>query len=363
METKDLAKKELLSIKPYEPGRPIEEVQREYNLKSVIKLASNENPLGPSPKAMASIKKALTNINRYPDANGFYLKKKLAKYLGVESSNLVLGNGSDELICLALKTFLNKGDKVIISDPTFLIYKIASMMEGAQIEFVPMDSFRYDLKAIKAKIDSRTKMVFIANPDNPTGSYVTKKEMDEFLTGLPDNVIVFYDAAYYEFGKEFIDYPDTKDYLLKKNLIITRTFSKAYGLSGLRIGYAIAQNSISELMERAREPFNVNSLAQVGAEAALSDTEFLKRTLKANKSGRKFLCDNFKKMNLFFVPSATNFVLVDVKRDSKEIFKKLLQKGIIVRDMSSWNMSTFIRVTIGKDAENKLFIKALKEVL
>lgn len=363
MDIKNLARKEILNVKPYEPGKPIEEVQREFGLGSVIKLASNENPLGASPKALNAIKKSLTKINRYPDGNGFYLKKKLTEAMGVEINNIVLGNGSDELIAIALKTFVNKGEKVIIADPTFLMYKIASGLEGANMEIVPMKNFKYDLKAMKAKIDANTKMVFIANPDNPTGSYVTKNELDEFLSGLPENVLVFYDAAYCEFGAEFNDYPDVKDYILRKNIIVTKTFSKAYGLSGLRVGYAICESNIAALMERVRDPFNVNSLALIGAEAALSDDAFLKKTLKITKEGKKFIYDNLKKLNLNFIQSATNFILIDVKADSKEIFKKLLKRGVIVRDMSSWNMNSFIRVTVGTKSENKQFIDALKKVL
>lgn len=358
-----LARKNILNITPYEPGKPIEEVQREFGLKEVIKMASNENPLGPSPKAISAIKKNLKNLNRYPDSHSFYLKQKLARKLGIRPENLVIGNGSDEIIVLALKAFLNEGEEVVIADTTFLIYDIASQAANAKISVVPMKNFKYDLKAMKEKISDKTKIIFIANPDNPTGTYVTENEVSSFMKAIPKNVIVFFDEAYYEFGKQQKDFPNTMKYLNKENVIIARTFSKTYGLSGLRIGYAISNPEFINYINRVREPFNVNMLAQIGALAALDDKVFLKKTLSNTKKGKEFLYREFDKLGLAYVPSATNFILVNIKKDCKEVFKKLLKLGIIIRDMKGWGLDTYIRVTVGTDKENKKFIKALRRVL
>lgn len=357
-----LARENILKIKPYEPGKPIEEVQRELGLKEVIKLASNENPLGPSPKAVEAIRRSLSNLNRYPDGNCFYLKRKLAAKLKVKPENLIVGNGSDELIVLAMRALVNEGEEVIIAKPTFLVYEIAAQAVGAKIVFVPLKNFKYDLVAMKKKINPKTKIVFMANPDNPTGSYVNKKEVEVFLKDLPESVIVYFDEAYAEVVGEK-DYPNTLKYLNTKNVIIARSFSKAYGLAGLRIGYAVSCPDFINYMNRVREPFNVNSLAQVAAVAALDDKVFLSRTKNLLKEGKVYLYKNFKKLGLKYIPSATNFILVEVKKDSSEIFRKLLKLGVIVRDMKAWKLNTFIRVTIGTKAENKKFIEALEKTL
>jgi len=358
-----LVRKNILAIKPYVPGRPIEEVERELGLKGVVKMASNENALGPSPKALSAIRKTLQNLNRYPDGACFYLKEKLAKKLGVKREDLIIGNGSDEIIVLATRTFLEKGDEVIIAQPTFLIYEIASQIADAKIKFVPLKNYRYDLKSMKKAITPKTKMVFIANPDNPTGTYVTRGELDEFYKGLLDSLIVFLDEAYYEFAKDIDDFPDGLDYVFKKNTILARTFSKAFGLSGLRLGYGITRPELIGYMEKVRDPFNVNILAQAAGISALDDNRFLKRTVNFANREKGFIYDQIGKMGLRCVPSATNFILIDTGRDSKAIFNKLLKKGVIVRAMTSWGIDSFIRVTVGKRQENIRFIKALRSVL
>lgn len=358
-----LIRQNLTDIMPYQPGKPIEELQREFGIKDVIKLASNENPLGASPRAVLFMKKALNNLNRYPDGNGFYLKKKLSEKLGVTDSNLIIGNGSDEIIILATRAFLDPQDEAIIADPTFLIYKIAAKVQDARVKFVPLKDFRYDLVAMKMAITDRTKLIFIANPDNPTGTYATKAEVDAFMEGLPEDVIVFFDEAYFEFACGLKDYPDTLKYLNKSNVIITRSFSKVYGLSGIRVGYGISNTELTEYMNRIRDPFNVNSLAQVAAVAALDDVSFLKRTLKVTQEGKQFLYKAFNQMGLFYIPSATNFILVDIKQDSSKIFYDMLKEGVIIRDMKAWHLDTFIRVTVGTMRENKRFIDVLKKVL
>ena len=357
------ARKEMLKIKPYIPGKPIQEVKRELGLRSVVKLASNESPFGPAPSVIREITKQAVNLNRYPEGSCFYLREKLAKILGIKKNQLFFGNGSDEIIVLAIRAFVNPGDEVVISNPTFLIYEIASKVAGAKIKKVPFKNFRYNLEAMKKAITKRTKIVFIANPDNPIGTYVTEAEVQRFLKGVPKDLIVYFDEAYYELVSKR-DYPDTLKLLNQgKNLIITRTFSKSYSLAGLRIGYGISKPRIIEWLNRVREPFNVNSLAQVAALKSLENKKHLKKLRKFIKEGKRFICTNIKNMGLEFVPSATNFVLINVKRDSTEIFKKLLKSGIIVRDMKAWNFKTYIRVTIGTKEENKKFITALRRII
>jgi histidinol-phosphate aminotransferase len=357
-------RKNVLNIRNYEPGKPIEEVQRELGKKEVIKMASNENPLGPSPRAVAAIKENLKNLNRYPDANCYYLKQRLAAKLGVGLSDLIIGNGSDEIISIALRAFLNEGEEVIIADTTFLIYKIAAQIANAKITVAPMKDFKYDLKAMQSAISEKTKIIFIANPDNPTGTYCTESEVATFMKAVPKNVIVFFDEAYYEFGKQQKDFPDTMKYLSGgRNVIISRTFSKVYGLSGIRVGYGISSARLVGYMDKVREPFNVNLLAQAAARAALDDTQFLKKTLSNTKKGKEFLCGEFDKLGLGYVPSATNFILVNIKKPCKEIFNKLLASGVIIRDMAAWGLDTYIRVTVGTPGENKKFIQALRRIL
>jgi histidinol-phosphate aminotransferase len=349
-------------VKPYTPGKPIAEVQRELGLENVIKLASNENSLGPSPKAVQAVKRVLSRINRYPLGDCFYLRKKLARRLKVEEKNLIFGCGSDEIIVLAVRAFVNEGAEVVIAQPTFLIYQLASQQVGAKIKLVPLKKFRYDLKAMKKAISTKTKIIFIANPDNPHGTYVNQREVKEFMRDLPDDLIVFFDEAYHELVDKK-DFPNTLKYLKTHNVIIARTFSKAYGLSGLRIGYGISAPKIVDYMNRVREPFNVNSLAQVAALAALDDREHLIRTCKMLKQGKDYLYQNFQQMQLSFVKSVTNFILLNIGPEASKVCRQLLQKGIIVRNMRAWGMNNFIRVTIGTMPENRKFIQALKEVI
>ncbi len=363
MSVKKLVRKVVSETKPYKPGKPIEEVKREYKLKKVYKMASNENALGPSPRAISAIKKSLSGLNLYPDGACFYLKKALASKYKIKTENIVVGNGSDELIVLALRAFINKGDEVIIADPTFLVYKLAAALTESKVISVNLKAFQYDLQAMKDKITPKTKMIFIANPDNPTGSYVNSREVAEFLKGLPRHVIVFFDEAYYEYAQTVKDYPDTLRYIRKGNVIVSRSFSKAYGLGGLRIGWAASSPEIVGYLNQVREPFNVNTLAQVGALAALNDKAHIDKSRKVVNIGKKFLCTEFKKMNLFFVPSVTNFVLVNIGAKSNVVFKKLLSRGIIVREMSAWGLKNFIRVTIGNAKENKLFISELRKII
>lgn len=357
-----IPRKAVLNVKPYQPGKPIEEVKRELGLADVIKMASNENPLGPSPKAMEAIKKYLGNINMYPEGGCFYLRQAIARRLRIKPEQLIFGNGSDEIIELVLKAFVNEGDEVVVANPTFLMYEVASSVHGAKIKVVPTRYFKYDLKAMKEAVSKNTKVVFIANPDNPNGTYVTKYELEDFLKGIPEDTIVFLDEAYYDYVEES-DYPNGLDYLGKNNLIVTRTFSKAYGLAGLRVGFGVSNTEIIKYMETVRDPFNVNSLAQIGAIGALKDKKFLSKSKKTVREGKKFLYSELKAMGVRYVPSVTNFILIELGPKSCEIAEKLLKKGVIVRNMKAWGMENFIRVTVGKESENKRFIKELKRIL
>ena len=346
----------------YRPGTPIEEVKRQFRLASVIKLASNENALGPSPKAIQALRKACEDLHRYPDASCAELKGLLAKQFKRDLSWFLVGNGSDELIVLALRAFVDPGDEVVVADPTFLIYALQAKASGANVISVPLNHLRYDLVKMRAAITPYTKLVFIANPDNPTGTYVTKRELEAFLEDLPDQVIVFLDEAYYEFV-DAKDYPNAVRYLDSASLIITRTFSKAYGLAGLRVGYGIARPSLIRAMDAVREPFNVNRLAQAAACAALEDTAFLQRTRRMVRDGRRSLTQELARMGLRVVPSVANFLLVELGPNAAQVAHQLLAQGVIVREMSAWKLDGFLRVTIGTMPENRRFIRALKSVL
>jgi len=359
---KELIRKNIHNITPYISGKPIEETRRELGLRQVIKLASNENPLGPSPKAVEAIKKGLTAINRYPDSHGFYLKKRLARQLNVKPANIILGNGSDEIIDIAIKTFVEDDENIITSETTFLEYEIIAKINNRKITTVPLRYFKYNLEGIKTRIDRKTKLIFISNPNNPTGTYITKSELDDFITGLPENVILVLDEAYDAFI-DVNDYPEGLAYTNKKNVIVLKTFSKAYGLAGLRIGYAIAKPGFIFYMERVRQPFNVNILAQIAAEAALDDKGFLGKTRKAVLEGKAYLYGALTKLGIAYLPSVANFILIDIAKDSGSVFKEMLKFGVIVREMQQYGLKNFIRVTIGTKKENERFIKILKKTL
>ncbi len=353
----------IYKIKPYVPGKPIDEVRRELGLKSVIKLASNENPYPPSPKALAAMNLAAREVNRYPDGGCFLLRRALARKLNVDDDQLIFGNGSDEIICLSVKAFAAKGDEVIIAKPSFLIYEIASTLSGARLHQVPLKEFRYDLAAMKAKVTARTKIIFIGNPDNPAGTYITQRQTEDFLRSVPKSTLVFFDEAYFEYVRAK-DYPDTLG-LMKKypNLMTTRTFSKMYGLAGLRVGYGIASAEIIGILNRLREPFNVNSMAQAAAVAVLGDEAYYRKIAKDVEEQRQYLYRSFESMDVAYEVSFTNFILINVGVDSSQVAGALLKKGVIIRDMAVWGLKGYIRVSIGSASENKRFIKTLGDVL
>ena len=351
------------SIKPYVPGKPTEALEREYGIVDSIKLASNENPLGPSPKAVEAIKQAIGNLHRYPDGSGHNLIQKISKHFGLSPQNIVLGNGSDEIIGMLASAFLQPGEEVILPRPSFLMYEITAFAVGATPVFVPLKSLSIDLKKITEGITSKTRMVFLCNPNNPTGTIVSKNDFEKFLKKIPPEVIVVVDEAYIEFVRDqncarsiyYID--DTRP------LITLRTFSKAYGLAGLRVGYGIMPKEIANLLNRVRPPFNTNSLAQAGACAALDDTIFFKKTLALVHEELDFLHDALDRLGIKYFPTQTNFFLVDVGKDADEIYENMLRQGVIVRSMKSYGYSNYIRINVGLHEENVRFITALEKSL
>src|SRR5512141_1920259 len=340
------------NISPYVPGKPIEELERELGISGSIKLASNENPLGPSSKALAAIKKALDGLNRYPDGSGFYLSQALAKKYGVDLNQIILGNGSNELIELVVRTFVQPGDEIVSADPSFVVYKmIAQAACGANV-IVPCKDLCHDLDARAERITPRTRIVFIANPNNPTGTMNSKAEMDRFMDRVPDHVIVAVDEAYFEYVTH-AEYPDSLDYLKDgKNVLALRTFSKIYGLAGLRIGYGITKPEIAELMNKVRQPFNTNSLAQAGALAALADRKHVEKSVAVNNEGKQFLYQSFQRLGLSYIPTETNFIMFETALDGKDLYNALLKTGVIIRPMGPKRL----RVTIGLPEENKRFV-------
>lgn len=352
-----------MTIKPYVPGKPIEEVKRELGLEEVIKLASNENPLGPSPQAIDQMKEAITRVNIYPDGNVYNLKKSLSTKLGVSTDQLIFGNGSDELLVLLAQAFITGQDEVVMAETTFSEYEFATNIMGGKIIKVPLKDYAHDLEAMAQAVSAKTKIVFICNPNNPTGTMVGRKEVEKFLEEVPSDVLVVLDEAYYEYVDDN-SYPESIDYLEKyNNLIILRTFSKIYALGGLRIGYGIANQELIGYLNRVRQPFNVNSIAQVAALASLADQEHVEKSLEYNRQGKEYLYQQFDNLGLEYIPTQANFIAVDVACDNDKLFQEMLKKGIIIRSLSSFGYKTKIRVTIGLPEENKKFIKVLTATL
>jgi histidinol-phosphate aminotransferase len=361
---KEIAKRRCLeNITPYVPGKPVEEVERELCIAGVIKLASNENPLGPSPLALEAIREYLPKINYYPDGSCYYLKQALAAHLGLGEANIVFGNGADELITLVGAAYLNPGDEIIMADPSFSEYDFSARLMDARPTRVPLKDYRHDLKAMAAAVNDKTRVVFVCNPNNPTGTTVTHQELTTFLQKIPTDILVVLDEAYYEYVTD-PDYPRSLELLSKhQNILILRTFSKVYGLAGLRIGYGLASEKIVQDLNTVREPFNVNAVAQVGAIAALRDQDHLRAVQELNSRGKAYLAQEFDKMGLFHLPTDANFVFLETRMDSNELFQDLMKKGVIVRTGSIFGYPQFIRVSIGTDEQNRLFIKALQETL
>lgn len=356
-------KPNILKVKPYIPGKPIDEVKRELGLKSVIKLASNENPYGPSRRVLRAMSAAIGGVNRYPDGACFYLRQEIAERLKVAQEQIIFGNGSDEIIVLAVRAFVKEGDEVIIAKPSFLIYEIASLIEGAVVREVALKDFRYDLQGMKDAVTPKTKIIFIGNPDNPAGTYISKNELSRFLQGIRRDILVFIDEAYFEYVHAK-DYPNSIDFLVRyRNIVVTRTFSKMYGLAGLRVGYGIGNPGIISVLNRLREPFNVNSIAQAAAIACLKDKAYYKKIAFMVEKERAFLYAQFRSLGVRFEESYTNFILLKVKQGSSQVAQALMNRGVIVRDMAVWGLKDYIRITIGSHEENLVLVRSLKKVL
>ena len=349
-------------IRPYPPGKPVEEVERELG-RTAIKLASNENPLGPSPKAQEAICKFVNRLHFYPDGGGFYLRRKLAEIHALEMNQIILGAGSTDLIELVGKTFLTAGDEAITSESAFYMYRLAVEDMGAGLVLTPMRDMTFDLPAIVHTITQRTKVVYLGNPNNPTGTMFTARDLDRFLDAIPARVLVVLDEAYYEYVQR-PDYSHSVDYVRAgRNVLVLRTFSKVYGLAGIRLGYGLGHPELIEALHRIRSPFNASSVAQVAGKAALDDHEHVARSVESNIREMKFVTEELTLLGVRYTPSAGNFLLVDTGRDCEEDFVRLLHEGVIVRPMKIYGFPTSLRVTIGTHPENEQFLEALRRVM
>ena len=349
------------TIQPYQGGKPIEEVQRELGITDIIKLASNENPLGPSPLAVQAVAESAAQVHLYPDSNAYYLKRDIAQHLGVSPEHLILGNGSNDVLQLVAEAYIAPDDEVIYAAGAFVVYSIVTKVCSATAVVVPMMDDTHDLSAMAAAITDKTKVVFIANPNNPTGTMVTADETAAFMEQVPADVLVVFDEAYYEYVARS-DYPQTLPYVLEgRNFIITRTFSKIYGLAGLRIGYGIAPPPLVEMLNRVRQPFNCSLVGQAAARAALKDAAHVTKSRKSNAVGKAFLYKAFDDMGLRYVETEGNFIMLHVAQSGADIAEALLKQGIIVRPIAGYGYPNAVRVTIGTQQENERLIKALKE--
>lgn len=358
----DLANPQLRDLPLYEPGKPIEETARELGAHpdEIIKLASNENPLGPSPKAIAAMRAALASANLYPDGGGYYLREGLAAKLGVGRDQLILGAGSNEIIEFLGHAFLDRGDDIVTCEHAFVVYRLVAAVFGARTIEVPSPDFRHDLDAIIGAITEKTRLIFIANPNNPTGTLAAQKELDRFMERVPPRIVVVFDEAYYEY---LDNPPDTLRFIRDgRNVVSLRTFSKIQGLAGLRVGYGIARPELIQVLHKTRQPFNVSGLAQAAALAGLDDGAHVRETKRITDEGRDYLQNEFAALALRFVPSVANFVLVNVA-DGQKIFRALLDRRIIVRALKGYNLAAWVRISVGTMEQNRRCIAALKEIL
>lgn len=352
----------LETLVPYPPGKPLDELQREYGVTNAIKLASNENPIGPSPKAVLAVQAHLSNLHRYPDGGSYYLKQRLSQLHGIHSENLVIGNGSNEIIELLTRVLIRPGMEVISSEPSFLVYKKVTQAAGGTNCIVPLKDNRHDLKAMAQAVSKRTRLIFLDNPNNPMGTVIGCEEFEAFLAALPEHVVVVLDEAYMEFVREKTPYG--LNYIkTDERVVVMRTFSKAYGLAGLRVGYGVMNKRLVSCCDRVRQPFNINSMAQIAALAAIDDTEHLQKTLEITWSGMAYLTDSLTQMGLRVLPSQTNFLMVDMAMDAKIVYERLLRLGVIVRAMPSYGFPEYIRITAGRPEENERCVRAIQTIL
>lgn len=362
LDLRELAVAGVRGITPYAPGKPIAELEREYGVHNAIKLASNENPSGPSFKALAALASCLPDLARYPDGGGFELKQALCDRLGVAAAQLTLGNGSSDILEFAARAFVNPGDEVIFSAHAFAVYPIVTQAVGGRAVITPAREWGNDLDAMLRAVGERTRLVFIANPNNPTGTWLNRQTLRDFLDALPSRVMVVLDEAYFE----YVDAPDYANGIellaLYPNLIVTRTFSKVYGLAGLRVGYGISGEAAADVLNRVRPPFNVNSLALSAAAAALDDVEHLQRARTINTRGMQQLVEGFQALQLEYIASVGNFICVKVGQGGA-VYEKLLHEGVIVRPVGNYDMPEYLRITVGLEQENQRFLAALQKVL
>lgn len=358
------ARSSVLEIRPYIPGKPIDEVRRELGLTDVIKLASNENPLGPSSKAVDAIREAASISHLYPDGSCYSLRSAVADMLDVQRESIVFGCGSDETIRFIAETFVEPGDEVIFGSVTFSQYEFVTRIAGGTCVQVPMNGMHFDLEAMRQAVTPRTRLVFIANPNNPTGLIVSETELDRFIESLPDHVAVVLDEAYYEYVQSDL-YPDSVERYVKgqRNVIVLRTLSKMYALAGLRVGYLVARPEIAALIERVRPPFNISSLAQAAAIAALEDVDHVRRSRESNETQKRLLYERLDALHVEYLPSEANFILMNVGRSSRQFFQQLLQMGVIVRSADIFGLEEWIRVTVGTHEQNERFLEALATCL
>jgi histidinol-phosphate aminotransferase len=360
-----LAQANVQKLSPYVPGKPVDELARELNLDpaSIVKLASNENPLGASPQALAAIAAEVAELTRYPDGNGYNLKVKLAERAKVGINQVTLGNGSNDILELVARAYLAPGVNAVFSEHAFAVYPIVTQAVGAEARVVPAKDWGHDLPAMLKAIDANTRVVFIANPNNPTGTWFGPQALGDFLAAVPEHVLVVLDEAYIEYA-EGGELPDGLDYLAAHpNLLVSRTFSKAYGLAALRVGYGISSAVIADVLNRVRQPFNVNSLALAAACAALDDQAYMVQSRELNSAGMQQLQDGLKALSLGWIPSRGNFLAIDLGREAAPVFQGLLREGVIVRPVANYGMPQHLRVTIGTAAENSRFLEALGKVL
>lgn len=350
-------------LSPYQAGKPIEEVERELGIKNIVKLASNENPLGLSDKVKQALQQALNGLARYPDANGFYLKSKLAEKYSVQANQITLGNGSNDVLELLARTFVDASHEVIFSQHAFVVYPLVTQAIGATGIAVPAKDYGHDLAGMLAAITAKTRMIFIANPNNPTGTFLTAKQLSDFIAQVPQQVLIVLDEAYYEYVDDAEKAPSVEWVKSFPNLIVSRTFSKAYGLAGLRAGYAISHPEVADLMNRVRQPFNMNSLSLRAAEVVLDDQAYLQESVAVNKAGMLQLQQFCQTHGLSYIPSHGNFLTIEVGDNAADIYQQLLQQGVIVRPVAGYQLPRHLRVSIGLAAENQAFIDAMTGIL
>src|SRR5215467_5422117 len=361
MSFSDFVPKNIQAITPYKPGKPLEEVERELGIKA-IKMASNENPLGPSPRALEAIRHYIDHIELYPDDTGYYLRQKLAARFNVSMDEIILGAGSSDILAMAFNSMLTTDTELLTSQGSFIVYYLLGQAKGCSMVCPPLREFGYDLHAMAERLSSKTRIVLIANPNNPTGTIVRRRDLSDFLKKVPESALVILDEAYFEFVAD-PDYPDSFDYFREgKNVLIIRTFSKAYGLAGLRIGYGIAKTEIIDTLQKVRMAFNTGSLGQVAAMAALEDQEHVQRTVASNHSELEFLSRELSARRVKYVPTCSNFIFMDLGKPSKDVDPAMLKQGVIIRPMAGWGFPTMIRVSVGTHEQNVKFLQALDSV-